>query len=714
MPLSATAVTATFLLVFFLLNRRHLTALAVTLVGLSLYGSSVFPVDQFKLQLGTLNGKDWRAEAIQLNIRWSDGPKVSYSLSAARFVHTALSFPLLSPEIQCDRGVIDDDLVSCEQGHLKAVNPLLDNDVFPLEFRWERAAHRFSFAVEQLRLAGGSVKLRLDAAALDWKVKIAGESVLLQRLRSVLATLDMALPEFKLEGRANLDLNLGGGETVRSANWKLKFRQVAFSDAKGGYIGEGLSGDWSGSMDASIQGYAGSTKLALEQGALLTPFVYLEPEGNAINIGMNYRFNHALSNMSVTQLEYRDPKVIMLSAEGSLTLTPDLRIESFRIHSQPTELDKLYRRYFQPVLADELFETLNLHGGARFEFQLDSVSTLRLKLNDISVHQGSTVADGVGENFRVSGLGGDLIWSSGDRVPESRLHWRDGSLLQRITIGSGEAHLKLRGNRLQLAEPVSLPVLDGALQAEHFSVNLAESGSRVDFRGYITPISMKLISEALGWPPLAGRLSAMIPGVAYEEGLLKLRGMTLIRAFDGTILLKNLQLDDIFGPLPVLQADVELKALDLETLTSTFSFGKITGRLAGQVNRLRLEKWQPVAFDAWFATPENDPGPHRISQKAVDNISNLGGVGISGALSRSFLRFFEEFGYEKLGISCRLENRVCEMGGVESAGQAQGYYLVKGGGLPRIDIVGFNRKTDWSLLVDKLKQVAEGGTPIIQ
>ena len=78
--------------------------------------------------------------------------------------------------------------------------------------------------------------------------------------------------------------------------------------------------------------------------------------------------------------------------------------------------------------------------------------------------------------------------------------------------------------------------------------------------------------------------------------------MTLIRAFDGTILLKNLQLDDIFGPLPVLQADVELKALDLETLTSTFSFGKITGRLAGQVNRLRLEKWQPVAFDAWFAT----------------------------------------------------------------------------------------------------------------
>jgi hypothetical protein len=309
-------------------------------------------------------------------------------------------------------------------------------------------------------------------------------------------------------------------------------------------------------------------------------------------------------------------------------------------------------------------------------------------------------------------LAGKLFWSSGDSVPRSTLQWHGGELLHGIKIGAGQAFLKLMGQGVQLDEPFSLPVLDGTLRAERFSVNQASTGIRVDFQGYITPISMKLISKALGWPPLAGQLSGMIPGVSYEDGLLKLRGLTLIRAFDGNILLKNLRLDDLLGPLPVLQADVELKALDLETLTATFSFGKITGRLAGRINGLRLEQWQPVAFDAWFATPENDPGPHRISQKAVDNISNLGGVGISGALSRSFLRFFEEFGYEKLGISCRLEKRVCEMGGIENSGQ--GYYLVKGGGLPRIDIVGFNRRTDWGVLVDKLKQIAEGGTPVIQ
>jgi hypothetical protein len=52
------------------------------------------------------------------------------------------------------------------------------------------------------------------------------------------------------------------------------------------------------------------------------------------------------------------------------------------------------------------------------------------------------------------------------------------------------------------------------------------------------------------------------------------------------------------------------------------------------------------------------------------------------------------------------------MGGIEAA--ERGYYLVKGGGIPRIDIMGFNRETDWQVLVSKLKQIASGESPVIQ
>jgi hypothetical protein len=179
----------------------------------------------------------------------------------------------------------------------------------------------------------------------------------------------------------------------------------------------------------------------------------------------------------------------------------------------------------------------------------------------------------------------------------------------------------------------------------------------------------------------------------------------LVKVFNGEIVLRKLHLEELFGALPRMSADLEMTNLDLEILTRTFSFGKITGKLDGEIRELYLEQWKPVSFDARFATPEDDRSRHRISQRAVDNISNLGGAGVSGAVSRTFLRFFEEFGYSRLGISCRLQKGVCAMGGIEAANG--GYYLVKGGGMiPHIDVIGFNRQIDWDVLVGQLQDIS--------
>jgi hypothetical protein len=153
--------------------------------------------------------------------------------------------------------------------------------------------------------------------------------------------------------------------------------------------------------------------------------------------------------------------------------------------------------------------------------------------------------------------------------------------------------------------------------------------------------------------------------------------------------------------VPRLQVDAQVNNLDLETLTRTFSFGRIEGRLDGRLDGLLMESWRPVAFDAGFATPVDDKSRHRISQQALDNISNIGGGGVGGALSRSFLRFFEDFPYDRLGISCRLENGICAMDGVAPA--ANGYYIVKGRLLPpRIDVIGYAERVNWNSLVAQL------------
>ncbi|MEX0615769.1 MAG: hypothetical protein WD177_07665, partial [Methylophaga sp.] len=257
-----------------------------------------------------------------------------------------------------------------------------------------------------------------------------------------------------------------------------------------------------------------------------------------------------------------------------------------------------------------------------------------------------------------------------------------------------------------------LPLLDGGLQISSFNYQYAAAGSHWQFEGLLKPLSMPALTNALGWPEMDGKLSGVIPRVSYQNQQIDIDGALQVKVFDGTAIIKDLQLQSPFGSLPQLRANIEMQQIDLEQLTRTFDFGKISGRLDGNISGLRLSDWQPVQFDARFATSENNPGKRRISQRAVDNLSQIGG-GASGIMSRSFLRFFEDFSYDKLGIRCQLNNEVCHMSGIEE--DEQGYYIVKGGGLPPwINVIGYTRRVDWPDLLARLQAVKNSDGPIIE
>jgi hypothetical protein len=155
-----------------------------------------------------------------------------------------------------------------------------------------------------------------------------------------------------------------------------------------------------------------------------------------------------------------------------------------------------------------------------------------------------------------------------------------------------------------------------------------------------------------------------------------------------------------------------MKNIDLDLLTRTVDFGTVTGRIDARIGGLELVNWEPVRFDARIAS---SPGsyPRNISQRAVQNISALGGAGAAAAIQRSLLRFFDQFGYEKLGLSCKLENGICLMDGIERA--PQGFVIVKGGGIPAISVIGYNRAVDWHELVKRLKRITqENVKPIVK
>ncbi|HJU40815.1 MAG TPA: hypothetical protein VJ724_14690, partial [Tahibacter sp.] len=182
----------------------------------------------------------------------------------------------------------------------------------------------------------------------------------------------------------------------------------------------------------------------------------------------------------------------------------------------------------------------------------------------------------------------------------------------------------------------------------------------------------------------------------------------MLDVFGGTINVTGVALERPFGVAPTLAADIAFSNLDLTLLTGTFDFGEISGRLSGYVNALRLVDWSPVSFDAQMQALDGG----KISQRAVNSLSSVGGGGFVAGLQSSVLRIFDTFGYARLGIGCRLDNNVCRMRGLDSS--AQGYTLVDGRGLPRIRIVGHQAQVDWPVLVERLKAATSGTSPIIQ
>jgi len=221
---------------------------------------------------------------------------------------------------------------------------------------------------------------------------------------------------------------------------------------------------------------------------------------------------------------------------------------------------------------------------------------------------------------------------------------------------------------------------------------------------------MPELTAALGWPRMAGSLGASVPRVRWLDGVLSLDGQMLIQVFDGYVAANGLQVIEPFGATPRVLADLQMRYIDLDAMTETFQFGRITGRIDGDVEALELSRWAPVSFDARIRSSPGDY-PRTISQSAVESITALGGAGAVAAIQRSFLGFFERFGYKRMGLSCRLRNGVCEMDGLAEKGD--GFMLIEGGGLPALSVVGYNRRVDWPVLLERLARVT-GTKPVVQ
>ncbi len=388
-----------------------------------------------------------------------------------------------------------------------------------------------------------------------------------------------------------------------------------------------------------------------------------------------------------------------------------LDVASAVVDVEGADLGVIGPRWLAPLIAPARAEQLRFsgHASGRLRIQSGRLQGVEADLDAMSV--GLTAASG-GAGMALGPISGRVLWARGQgggvRLEVASGRW------EKLALGAFtlEAELDARGVRIQ---SLRIPVLDGALVVDGLALAAAEDGWRGSGSVVIEPVSMPELTAALDLPIMAGVLSASLPGLRVSPGELAFDGALIVSVFDGYLRATGLRLREPFGVASHLSAELEARNIDLAQLTETFSFGSISGYIDADLRGLELARWRPVAFDARIAS---SPGDYRrrISQRAVENISALGGAGAMAAIQRSLLGVFETFGYGEIGLHCRLAVGVCIMDGIEGGGRADGgFVIVRGGGVPALDVIGYNRRVDWKELVGRLQRVvAENVAPEVR
>ena len=397
--------------------------------------------------------------------------------------------------------------------------------------------------------------------------------------------------------------------TIHPEQWAadLRFSDAQFSDASGLHAGEKLSGQISLSAQPSQGGWAWHGLLRWDAGELYWQPFYFAKAGNQLDI--NGRFTDDLLWVDKANLLVNG--VGRVSAAGRIN-TATGRLEEASILAQEVDFAGLYAVFLKPMAEKSVFGDLTVTGQADWQFELKEgqPKSFELTLRDTDIR------DNKGK-FAFKQLQAHLPWDY-DQVKTQSVSYASGHLLK---LPLAKTQLQAQINRYALSAPkLSLPLLDGALNFTDLSAAIIDGQWYWHVSMNVTPISMAEFSHALGWPSMQGKISGQVPQVSYADKQLLMNGAMTFNVFNGTVGMNHLEIDDPLGVVPRLNADLSMRQLDLGELTRTYSFGRIEGKLDGDVQNMQLENWKPVYLDASIRT---SPGKQvkKISQRAVENIT---------------------------------------------------------------------------------------------
>ena len=500
-------------------------------------------------------------------------------------------------------------------------------------------------------------------------------------------------------GQIDADLALDVRSQGLQSSGTFTLAGVAFDTPAGTLAAQTLGAGGRFNLDTTRGPAQVDLDASLNGGELLLGPIYARLPAHAVQLDLHATAQRGAVNF--TRLRVNDPDALQLDgvlafdAKGTLTT---LQLGDF--HASFPAANSRYGEAWlgtlglvKPTITGELNGGLDLRPDGLHGF---AFSTPGLDFSDAA------------GSMAITGLQGALDWARDATRPATTLAWR-ALQFYRLPFGSARSEWRSGNGILALRKALAIPLLEGTLRINTLDWRPdAARGQRLSTSMALTGVNMAAFSRAMGWPAFPGTLGGAIPSLRWVDDRVELDGGLSANLFDGYVDLTKLSLQEPFGAAPVLAADIALQGLDLGAITSVFDFGSITGRLHGSIDGLRLVGWNPVAFKAHLLA--DDGG--RISQRAVNNLTAVGGGGVAAGLQGAVLKLFKTFGYKRIGLNCTLQGTVCQMGGLEKGNG--GYTIVEGSGLPHLHVVGHQTQVDWPTLVRRLRDAIEGAAPEVR
>ena len=685
----------------------RLCATAAFLCAVLLASPAGFAIDRIVLEVDEVTSPVTQAAAASVTLDLAHGDPVAHVRAAHVAVPEPIG-PLRNVQLECTNIYVLEPRIACREGTLTADGGPTKNISLKVSGEYDTERRSLIARGSELALAGGQAQFSGEVDATGWSVEGRAETLDITQVRTLVVPWFKAPEDLQFTGHVQVigqASNRGEGLQMAADVITSDFN---LSNETGTVIAENIVGAVRATGTQTATGLDVLARLEATRGQAIGGPVLLDLNANPLALEAIGQLNGQTLNFSDITLTQKNLSQARGQARVQLGDAP--RVVLAHVDLANLQFPAAYTSFLQIGLAStdlgQLKTTGSMHGS--LDINDNAVTQLALYLS------GMNAEDAKGK-FSMSGVAADLHWARDEniQVTPSIVSWNAASAYG-LSGGATRVEFRTHGASVELTKPARLPVFDGAIQVNRLDTHkLGTPDMELDFDAAIEPISMARLSKAFGWPELSGQLSGTIPGLSYRNRVLTVDGDIAASVFDGSVVARGLKLENPLGPWPRLHADVTARRLDLSLVTSTFEVGSITGRLDADVLGLELFNWSPVAFDARLYSTPGDGSKKLISAKAVGSITNVagGGAGVMQQLQSGVLKFFDDYRYERIGIACRLENDVCTMSGIEPA--RTGYYLVKGRGVPRMDVIGNQGQVAWPQLVSQLASGIQNG-PVFQ